>query len=312
MGREWFWGLKKYNKNMFENLTIIFAFSAMIAWGVGDFLIQKSVRKLGNFGALIWINFIAGVGLIPFVYQDFYLINYGKNIIGILILALISFFFGVVLLKAYEQGKLSVVDVLVVFELPLTIILGLTFFKEKISWLQALLILIIIAGIFLVSKKHQSLFKGLVESFGGKMSFFEKGAILALSAALLSAFNNFFITVNSRNITPVIAIWLPWVISLFFLLFYVYYKKGLGVFWAESMKYKKLIIWTGIIDASAWVFYSLSLKEGALSITTAITESYLVISIFLGVHFNKEKLSVSQYFGAAIAFIGSIILGSVS
>lgn len=297
---------------MFENATIVFAFAAMIAWGVGDFLVQKTVRKLGNFETLIWINFIAGLGLLPFVLKDIHLIKSLHNFLWLLLLGVIDFFFGLILLKAYEKGKLSVVEAVMIFELPLTIILGIVFFSEKLTLLQFVCILTILSGIFSASKKHRTFLDKIKSAFGGKINFFEKGAILALAAAALSAFYNFFIAINSREVTPIIAIWFPWVFSLMFLLLYVCYKKGFPTFLSESAKYKNLILWTGIINTAAWVFYSVALKDNALSITTAITESYIIISIYLGLKINKEKISIFQYLGSAMALVGSLILGFIS
>ncbi len=37
---------------MIIELSILFAFCAMICWGFGDFLIQRTVRKIGDVEAL--------------------------------------------------------------------------------------------------------------------------------------------------------------------------------------------------------------------------------------------------------------------
>ncbi len=58
---------------MFE-LSLLAAFGAMICWGIGDFLIQRTVRKVGDIEALAFIGIVGSVGLIPFVWNDLKLI----------------------------------------------------------------------------------------------------------------------------------------------------------------------------------------------------------------------------------------------
>lgn len=292
-----------------EKITILFAFGAMIAWGIGDFFMQRTSKKIGSIHALIWVNLIGGLGLLPLVVKDFYLIKSWENLGTLLILGLIDFIYGLAMLKAYEQGKLSVVEVIMTMELPLTVALGLIFFQEKLSLFQFVLVLAIICGSFMVSKVSKDIFDKIKDFIFGKSGKFEKGAKIALLAAIISAFYNFMIAFNAREISPVMAIWFPWVMSLIFLLVYMYAKKGCGIFAAESRKYKKIIFLGSVIEIIAWLFYAKALAGNALSITTAITESYLALVVFLGIKFNKEKISRMQFFGAVIAICASIIIG---
>ncbi len=47
--------------------SIILAFVAMLFGGVGDFFIQRNVRKIGNLESLAYIGIIGALGLLPFV-----------------------------------------------------------------------------------------------------------------------------------------------------------------------------------------------------------------------------------------------------
>lgn len=292
-----------------EKITILFAFGAMIAWGVGDFFTQRMTKKIGSIQALVWVNLIGGLGLLPWAIKDFYLIAKWENLGTLLILGLIDFVYGLAMLKAYEKGKLSIVEVIMTMELPLTVLLGLAFFQEKLSLIQIFLVLAIICGSFAVSKASKDIFDKIKDFIFGKSRKFEKGVKIALLAAIISAFYNFMIAFNAREISPVMAIWFPWVMSLIFLLVYMYAKKGFGIFADESRKYKKIIFLGSAIETIAWLFYAKALAGNALSITTAITESYLVLAVFLGINFNKEKISRMQFFGAAIALCASVIIG---
>jgi len=44
---------------------IIFAFGAMLFWGFGDFLIQRTTRKIGDIETLAFISIFGSIGLLP-------------------------------------------------------------------------------------------------------------------------------------------------------------------------------------------------------------------------------------------------------
>lgn len=292
-----------------EKITILFAFGAMIAWGVGDFFMQRTTKKIGSINALVWVNLVGGLGLLPWVVKDFYLIKSWENLGTLIILGIIDFAYGLAMLKAYEQGKLSVVEVIMTMELPLTVALGLIFFQEKLSLFQFVLVLAIICGSFMVSKASKDIFDKIKDFILGKTRKFEKGVKIALLAAIISAFYNFMIALNARGISPVIAIWFPWVMSLVLLLIYMCNKGNYRSFINESKKYKKIIFLGSVIEVIAWLFYAQALSGNELSITTAITESYLALAVFLGIKYNKEKISRLQFAGAILALLGSIAIG---
>nr|MCU0680504.1 DMT family transporter [Planctomycetota bacterium] len=150
------------------NFTIFFAFLAMLLWGVGDFLIQKTVRRVGDFETLLWINLIAGLFLIPFVIKDLPLIFLGSNLISLILMTIVDLFYGFFLFRAYDEGKLSVVEVVMLGELPVTIVLGLIFFQETLNISQILVIIMIILGVLLISRTKGTWLDKVKEIFTGK------------------------------------------------------------------------------------------------------------------------------------------------
>jgi drug/metabolite transporter (DMT)-like permease len=71
---------------------------------------------------------------------------------------------------------------------------------------------------------------------------------------------------------------------------------------------KRLILFTGLIDTAAWVFYALAVVKEEVAVITAIVAGYPVIAMILAVKFNKEKITSWQYFGAFLALLGSILM----
>ena len=293
-------------------LTIIFALAAMVLWGLGDFLIQKTVKRIGDFQTLLVIDLMAGILLIPFIWRDLSAIFYWPNFISLVIMTLIDLFYGLFLLKAYDQGKLAVIEMIMIGELPSTIILGLIFFHEKLNFLQTLIIVMVIVGIILVAKSRSTLLSKLREFFTGRPVIWEKGVLFAIAAFIFSAIYNFLTAVNARSISVFTAVWFPWMLSSLILLTYVAYKKGLKSLWRNSLKNKRLILFTSIIDILAWVFYAFATVRGEISVIATIVAGYAVIALILGVKFNNERLSFWQYFGATIVFLGVIIMSFIS
>lgn len=292
--------------------SLIFAFLAMICWGLGDFLSQRTVKRVGDFQALLWTNLIAGVSLIPFVISDLTKIFTWPNFGSLIIMTAVNLSCGIFLFKAYDEGKLAVVELVMIGELPVTIILGLTFFREKLNLLQVVVILAIIVGIFLISKSRPTWRDRLREFFGGRGFVLEKGVLLASTAFIFSAACNFLTTVNARNISAFAAVWFPWMLSSLLLFSYLAYSRGTRSLWRSCWGNKHLIFWTGIINTAAWVFYALATSKEEISVIMAIVSGYAVVAMILGVKFNKEVIGRWQYLGAVLIFAGAIAMSFIS
>lgn len=146
---------------MFNSIAVVFALGAMLLWSIGDFLIHRTSKKINNFQELIYINLTGSIILLPFAVKYFYQLNW-HNVLPLIALGIVDLTFGLTLLRAYEQGKLSVVDVILTMELPLTALFGLLFFHESLTWLQTVVILIIICGIFFISKETKTFYQKVI------------------------------------------------------------------------------------------------------------------------------------------------------
>ena len=295
-----------------HNFILLFAFGAMLFWGIGDFFLQKISKKLGSLYALTWVYLIGSVVLLPWAINSFSLIKTPINFITLLSLGIIECAYGIFVLKAFEQGKLSVVDVLFLLELPLTVILGIIFLGEKINFLQMLLIACIIFGAILISRKKLGWLVKLWSYLIGSNKLLEKGALLAIGAGTISGFYNLVIAISARNISPILTIWFAWTISCIFLIIYLWHKRSLGIFLQVSKNNKKIILIGSILDVLGWLFFAIAVAQKELSVTTAITASYPAIAVFFGIKLNKEKISAWQIFGAVIILTASIVISLIS
>src|SRR3989344_6751943 len=276
---------------MIIEISIIFAFLAMICWGFGDFFIQKCARKIGNLESLAYIGIIGTLLLIPFIIKDFNLIFSSYNLFLLFGLGIITFIAAILDFEALKEGKLSIIDVIFEIELPLTIVLSFIFLRESLTSLQFLFIFFILIGIIFTATK----------SFSHWRTRLEKGVIFAVLAAIAMSLVNFLTGVSAKEVSPLMAIWVPWIVFSFISMFIIIKRKNAKKFLKDGFKFKSIVVPMAIIDTAAWIFYALALVKEEISIITAITESYPALALFLGVYFNREKVRWYQYAGAIMA-----------
>lgn len=289
---------------MLLEFGILAALGAMLFWGFGDFLIQKSTRKFGDIESLAFIGIVGSIGILPFIINDLYLLFIPGNFVLLFFLGILTFLVSVINFEALKKGKISVVEVILEIELPITIVLGFFLLRESLSYIQLGLIGLIFLGIVMISLSPESLKKHKKK--------IEKGVILSVITATGMAFINFFTAVGSRDISPFMIIWFPWIMfSIITLVLVSKRDGGLRRFCRDAKRFRNLIIPMGILDTGAWIFFSLAVMESPLAITIAITESYPAIAMLLGLSINKERISKRQFLGVFLSIAGSLALAFI-
>jgi drug/metabolite transporter (DMT)-like permease len=282
------------------NIEIVAAIGAMFAWGFGDFIIQQGTRKIGDVETLAWIGVLGSIGLAPFIWHDLSLVATESNFLILLLLGIVSFLVGIANFEAFKRGKLSVVDVILETELPIAVLLGIFFFRDSLSFLEVILVALVFVGIILIAAEPDQI---------RKRHFIEKGAVLALIAAVGYGVVDFLTAVGAKTISPLLTIWFTWVTFTIICLIYLIWTGRIKTFFRDAGRYKALVIGMGVIDTVAWVLFAIAVQHNEFAITVAITESYPAIALILGVAVNKEKVAVHQYIGAAIAIAASFGMG---
>ncbi len=283
---------------MISQISIMLAFFAMFSWGVGDFLIQKVTRKVGDLETLTWIGIFGSILLIPFIWNDMRLLLIPGNFILVSVLGIVTFIAAMFNFESLREGKISVVDVVLEIELPVTVLLGFVFLGETLTTLQAIIALFILCGIMLIATKSLSHFRAKIE----------RGVILALIASVFMGFVNFLTGVSSKEINPLMAIWAPWVVFTMICLVVILFREGPENLIKNASQNKILILSMGLLDTAAWIFYSFAVHDYEISIVTAITESFPAVALLLGVFINKEKIMKHQWIGVALALACSVLL----
>ncbi|VVB60508.1 EamA-like transporter family protein [uncultured archaeon] len=284
--------------------SILAAVGSMLFWGFGDFFIQRETRRVGNLESLAFISIIGSLGLFPFVIPELPLLFTLQNVLLLFFISMVGFVVAMLDFEALREGKLSVVEVILEIELPITAMLGYLFFGETLSFIQLATVFLIFAGIIMIS----------VESFSGdrrSKKRLEKGVLLAVFTAVGMGLANFLTAFGSKQVSPLMVTWMPWLVISIISLFFVHRREGFGSMLKNASRFRRLILVTGVFDTLGWLLYAVALVNNELAITTAITESYPAIGVLLGVWLNKEEILPHQYAGAALALAASVALALI-
>jgi len=281
------------------NINILLVIGAIICWGIEDFLAQKSARKIGDVESLFFITLIGTIILLPFAIKDFNMLFSKQNLMVLLALTLIHFIGALFYFESLKRGKLSVVDVIFEFELPITIVFGIFLIKEYISSFQAIMMGVLFVGIILIAIKSFSHFKAKLE----------KGIFFAFIAAIFFGLTNFFSAFSSRITSPVVSLWFVWLMMCILSLIWILSSKNFKFIIKGERKLKLMMLFMGLTATFAWLFYFMAVAKEKIAVVTAITEIYPAISVTLGVLINKEKIKHHQVIGIILAIVSAVILG---
>jgi len=282
---------------------IALAFVAMLCWGFGDFLIQKSARKVGDWETLFFISLIGCLIVLPFfLMKDLVAIfSSWKNLVimgsaGIIIsiAALLDF-------EALRRGKLSIVEPIWSIEIPAATILAFVILDERITLVQILLIIGLIASMALVSFRNRGV--------SGKF-FIEKGVFLAFVAAITMGLAQFLIGWSARIVDPIsINFFIDFVMLIVTGIYLIYHRRLKGSFtrFRENMG---TMLPMSISDKTAWLAYTVSMTLIPIGVATALSESYIIVAVILGLFVNKERLLAHQKIGLVGSIVAAIILST--
>ncbi|MES2087904.1 MAG: EamA family transporter [Patescibacteria group bacterium] len=277
------------------------AFVAMLSWGVGDFWMQRSIRKVGNFETLFFIAAFGALVTFPFVYKNLpiFFASSWQTFAVVFGLCLILLFASIIDFEALRIGKLSVVEPVWSFEVPVSAILAFFILSEQIQWFQIVLIASLLVGLGLVSVSKRLRIKDLL---------FERGVFVALLGATLMGTANFFMGWGSRVTDPLMANFL---VNIFitFCVVLVLLAKGTFRNLKKALKSNSaVLLQTSISDNVAWIAFAFAMSLAPIAIVTALSESYIIVAVLLGVFINKEKLARHQKFGLVLALFSALVL----
>ena len=200
-------------------MGLIFAVIALLSWGVGDFLIQRSTRKFGDWISLFYIASFASIVLFPFIYKDLQsLFLFSKEFLLLTVASVVILFAALFNFEGLKRGRISVIEPIFALEIFITILLATILLKERLSGFQIFLVSSLIVGVILVS----------VRSFYNlKKIRLEKGVIFALFGTIGMGATNFVFGLSARQTSPLMVNWFASLFLALFTLAYLLISGGL-------------------------------------------------------------------------------------
>ena len=285
-------------------LGIGLAFVAMLCWGFGDFLIQKSTRKVGDWETLFVICLLSSLMLAPFMWHSMVNLFVTANgaIYVLLVAGIVLFIASLLDLEALRVGKLAIVEPIWSFEIPAAALFAFFILGEHISWVQMIVIALLMFSLMLLA------FKGRLS----RSMLLEKGVFIALLAALVMGSANFFLGWGGRVSDPLMANFFTDVFLTLATGMYLVKKGKFIKSFKDIKRYFSLLVPMSIADNIAWLAFVFSMSMVSIGVATAISESYIIIAVLLGLFLNKEKLQFHQKVGLIGAIIAAIVLAVIT
>jgi drug/metabolite transporter (DMT)-like permease len=207
--------------------------------------------------------------------------------------------------EALRQGKIAIIEPIIGLELPITVGLGITLAHEEINLWQGLLIFVVFMGIILaISARRPNLSQ--------RKLALEKGVILAGIGAIGLALTNFLVGTSSQQLSPLLSVWFAHTTVALVCLIYLLARKQIRSTFTDLGKHSRTILAQSIFDNAAWVAYGFATTIIPISIATTISESYIALTVLLGLFVGKEILQKHQILGACLSIVGIITLAAIS
>ncbi len=278
---------------------IFFALAAMVSWGLGDFLTQRTTRVVGSAKTLFFTGLVGFLALSPFVLPSLSDITINTFILlsalSLVVMIATAFDF-----EALRTGKIAVVEPIVGLEMPMAIGVSLAIVGEAISSQFILIISLVIIGTIL------TVFKGWHHA--KSINVLEKGVLLALIAAVGTALTTVLVGVSSQATTPLVAIWFSHGALMIVGGIAVQMKSGLHTIFGDIKRHPVTIGFQTTADNAAWILFAFSTTLLPISIAAAISGGYVAMAVALGLFINKERIKKHQYLGIVMVSIGIILL----
>jgi len=283
-------------------MGILLAVTALFSWGLGDFLIEKSTRKFGDWIALFYITAFGAVILFPFVFSAI-IPAFAANWPILLLTSFVMLLAALFNLQALRVGKISVVEPIFAFEVPVAGFLAASLLNEQLSSVQIIFIAILVAGIVLVSTRSFSRLKNLRT---------EKGVGYAIIGTIGLGVSGFLYGLGSRETSPLMINWVSNVFMAAAALLYLAAAGKLSGIAGNFKENKRLILNVSFFDNLAWITFSYATLYIPVAIAMGVSEGYIAFAGGLGLLFNKEKLRVHQWVGFCLAAVAVVVLAVIT
>jgi transporter family protein len=274
----------------------------MFGWGLYDFLGGVFAKQIGPYKSFFWSQ-LAGLAtmlLLGFITAPSMDVPSGVAFLfpvaALLYSAGYLFFF-----KGFEIGNMSIVAATMNLWAVFTMLFAFTFMGQRLSTLQTVGVLMILAGVTLASLNWSEIQQ--------RKFRFSAGVKEAIAGA-------FFFGIY-WNVSEIIVEEVGWLVStaliklgivVFMLLFSILSKRGMGLAGAAGKTISAIFV-MGVVEAGAVAVVNYGLTIGDAILITPIASALSIVTIALAIIFLKDKITKPQGLGIATAVVGIVVTG---
>ena len=283
-------------------LSILSGIAGMFGWGLYDFLGGVFAKQIGPYKSFFWSQLagLASILLLGFLTAPSMDVPSGVMLLfpvaALLYSAGYLFFF-----KGFEIGNMSIVAATMNLWAVFTMLFAFTFMRQRLSALQTVGVLMILAGVTLASLNWSEIQQRRFQ----------------LSSGVKEAIAGAFFFGIYWNVSEIIVEEVGWLVStvliklgivVFMLLFSILSKRGMGLA-DTSGKTIFAIFVMGMVEAGAVAVVNYGLTIGDAILITPIASALSIVTIVLAIIFLKDKITKPQGLGIATAVIGIVVTG---
>ncbi len=284
------------------SLSILFAFSSMLTFGIADFMAKTILSKAGTFrtlavsqsiGCVLYLGVAVAYDL---AVPDASLVLLAVLSGGLTTVVMLAFY------KALSLGKASLVSPVTSCMIVVAIILSFLILGETLSWLQISAIAFVFVGILLVAFQ-----KPVSRSRESNLSL-----LFALVVVFAGGCNAIVQKLMATNGHYLMGFLLGRVFMLSFLaiLFPLLTIKAVVVK-APARMYRKMAL-LGVIESFAFFAWFIGLRGELVSIVTPIVNSSPAVTTILAYFFLNERVLLHQRIGVFAILLGVASLSMIS
>lgn len=286
-------------------IAVVAGILVMIPWGLVDIFTKKGIDKVGPYVSTVYFQIFSFLTVIPLLFYDSTIPELSLSRVGMVIILSIMDMTGfIILFKAYEIGKVSILNPITSSFAILAGIISFVFFGENFSQIKFLAFIVIILGILLTAIDLKGIKDGL------QSRDFAKGVPLAIICFTIWGI---YVPLWDRLIEGegwVVLSLMSKIIMFLFALFFTTVIKKQSIKITGKRIYTILII-AGILDGLGSIAFNWGLNNSKeTSILAALASAYPLVLIIAAYFILKEKISSNQYFGIFLIVAG-IILSSL-
>jgi transporter family protein len=280
--------------------SILAGLGGMFGWGLYDFFGGLFSKSIGNFKTFFWSQ-LAGLVFIALLGVAFAInLNFPLRIIILLPVASILYAVAYLLFfKGFELGNVSIISATMNLWAVFTMLFAFIILGQRLSIFQLVGVLMILAGVALVSLKWGDIKNQNINLLSGVKE--------TIVAALLFGIFWIFSEVISENIGWLsTTLFVKMGIVLFMLLFSLLIKRELRVS-QTNPKMMATILFAGVLEAAAVAVVNWGLTIGDSILVTPISSALSIVTIAMAVIFLKEKITSLQGMGMVIVITGIVL-----